>query len=114
MHTPVDTTLVRPLPVNPGNTVLDSPITMAGYSRDLGNEGEVLSYDPACRVVQQQRRRSESNCAAAKGASGGAVVQLNGGRGPELTGVISEGDGERRSFFVPVAGFSSALRLHAR
>ena len=89
---------------------------MAGYSRDqgLGALGTRLSYDEGCHVTSQQRDASESDCIAHKGASGGAVVQLSASGEPQLTGVISRGDSENLSIYVPIDGFRGAIKRHLR
>lgn len=114
--------LQRPVPpgyasamaIHPGRADPGRPIVMAGYSRDagLGQGGTRLTYDPDCAIVRQGRRESDSDCAAYKGASGGAVVQLSPGGEPLLAGVVSRGDGEDVSTYVPVAGFRSAIERH--
>jgi len=92
------------------------PVIMAGYSRDdgLGDGGRRLTYDPACRITAQAATRSDTDCRAHKGASGGAVIQVSPEGEPQLTGVISAGDGESTSIFVPVTHFQAALRQHLR
>lgn len=86
-------------------------VTMAGYSGDqgLGEDGAVLTYHADCRITRQAQRESASNCRAYKGASGGAVIQVNAEGKAQLSGVISRGDSQGISLFVPVAGFSGTL-----
>lgn len=86
-------------------------IIMAGYSRDadLGQRGERLTFDPACNITRQDRRSSETNCTAFKGASGGAVVQLDQNGHPLFSGVVSQGNGEGTSTFVPVNVFRNKV-----
>jgi hypothetical protein len=94
------------------------PVSMAGYSRDsgIGNHGEILSFDPQCAITSQQHDFGDTDCTAHKGASGGAVIQISAAGTPRLCGVISQGNGEGRSTFVPVSGFrrslNHALRQH--
>jgi hypothetical protein len=87
------------------------PVSMAGYSRDsgIGRHGEILSFDPQCHITSQQRDLGDTDCTAHKGASGGAVIQVSTTGTPRLCGVISQGNGEGRSTFVPVSGFRSSL-----
>ncbi len=87
------------------------PVTMAGFSKDggLGNNGLTLTFDPACAITALARDFGDTDCTAFKGASGGAVVQLTDAGEPQVCGVISQGNGEGRSTFVPVSQFSSAL-----
>jgi hypothetical protein len=102
---------VLALEAHPARADPERSITMAGYSRDegLGEKGERLTYDPACRIVHQGRRDSDSDCLAYRGASGGAVVQLSDEGQPLFAGVISRGDSESLSIFVPVEGFRATL-----
>lgn len=99
--------LMHPDRADPGRT-----ISMAGYSRDQGkgDGGDRLTFDPACRITAQAPVSSDCDCLAYKGASGGAVVQLSTGGTPQFSGVISEGDSEGFSTFVPVEAFRGALR----
>lgn len=101
--------VVHPQAADPG-----APVTMAGFSKDdgIGNRGLVLTFDPDCAITAQDRNLGDTNCTAFKGASGGAVVQLSAAGEPRMCGVISQGNGEDRSTFVPVSGFRSALRLY--
>lgn len=109
LRQPVPAELVRPLQFNPLRADPERGVAMAGYSRDLGEGGERLSYDPQCRVLNQPVGSSHTDCAAAKGASGGAVVQSGADGVARLTGVISAGDGAGFSVYVPVAGFRAHL-----
>lgn len=101
--------LIHPRSADPGQSV-----TMAGYSRDsgIGNNGQVLTFDPACTITAQERNLGDTDCTAFKGASGGAVIQLSSAREPLVCGVISEGNGEGRSTFVPVSSFRNAINLY--
>ena len=94
----------------------DQVIAMAGYSRDpgKGENGARLTWDPACQVTQQEAHSSDSDCAAYKGASGGAVVQGTGPRGLQLYGVISQGNGAGLSTYIPVSRFRSAIERYLR
>jgi hypothetical protein len=116
LATPVPRDRVAPLTLDPGRADPDRSVAMAGYSRDdgLGLGGERLTYDPDCKITHQQQRASESDCVAYRGASGGAVVQISAGGVPQLTGVISRGDSESVSIFVPVSDFRSAVRRFLR
>jgi V8-like Glu-specific endopeptidase len=91
-------------------------VTMAGYSRDagLGAGGKVLTYHPACRVTRWTDGAGESDCSAYKGASGGAVVRVSDSGQAEYTGVISRGNGEGISIFIPVADFRPSLNRALR
>jgi hypothetical protein len=111
----VDSSLVSGLQVHPERADKLQPVIMAGYSKN--SPGERLSYDPECHITFQTssgKGPSESNCKALKGASGGAVVQLSSNGYPLLAGVISQGDGEELSIFVPVKNFRSAIQASLR
>jgi len=108
---PVPAKLVSALSVHPAKADKHRSIIMAGYSKN--SEGERLSYDPHCSITDLSpalKGTSESNCNALKGASGGAVVQFSTGGEPLLAGVVSQGNGQGLSLFVPVAEFRSAIR----
>jgi len=89
--------------VPPDHTVLQ----MAGYSGDsgLGRNGGQLTYDPNCRATTSTKRFVSTDCLAYKGASGGAVVSKDESGKVLLRGIISQGDSDRLSMFVPTARF---------
>jgi len=92
----------------PGDSVI-----LAGFSRDagLGRGGTVMTYDPNCRITEHHVENVESDCRAFKGASGGAVVRLDGEEA-YLIGVVSSGDSDGRSFHVPLSDLATVLRNH--
>ncbi|MCX2976661.1 trypsin-like serine peptidase [Candidatus Marimicrobium litorale] len=89
----------------------EHPVIMAGYSRDsgLGKHGTVLTFDPACAIVREHLSWGSTNCRAYKGSSGGAVIQLRPGGSASMVGVISQGNGEGTSLYVPAANFRSSV-----
>jgi hypothetical protein len=105
---------VTALSIHPETADRDRPITMAGFSRDagLGGGGEFLTFDPACRITAIEHNATATDCAAHKGSSGGAVVQISSSGTPLLAGVISQGNGDGYSSFVPVAHFRTVLEQH--
>ena len=107
---------VAALGIHPERADPGRPITMAGYSRDsgMGNNGEQLTFDPACTITHQAPGVSDSNCTAHKGSSGGPVIQVSTTGEPRVCGVISQGDGVGLSTFVPVSGFRNAINLYLR
>ena len=116
MYEPISRDMVEPMSVHIAPARTDKTISMAGFSRDveLGRSGEELTYDPACDITLQGSKRSETNCIAYKGASGGAVVQLDENDRPHLVGIISEGDSEGRSFYVPLRQLRNTLEQNLR
>ena len=88
-------------------------ITMAGFSRDpgLGQGGTRLTYDRNCSILSQDARSGHTDCNAYKGASGGAVIQLNEDGAARLTGVISSGDSEKQSLHTGNYGKHDANRV---
>lgn len=112
----VPDTDVAALQVHPQVADPNLPVTMAGFSGDegMGNDGMSLTFDPGCAITAQDRNLGDTNCTAFKGASGGAVIQLSSAGEPRVCGVISQGNGEGRSTFVPVSGFRYALDLYLR
>ncbi len=111
LYRPVAATRVAGLVPRSTPEMRSQLVTMAGYSRDagLGAGGEVLTYHPACRVTRWAEGAGESDCSAYKGASGGAVVRVSDSGQAEYTGVISRGNGDSVSIFVPVADFRPSL-----
>ena len=108
---PVPANSITALSLQPGHANPRKPISMAGYSRN--NSLQRLSYDLHCDITSQAQKGSNaSNCKALKGASGGAVVQLSSAGEAMLTGVISEGDGQNLSLYVPVEVFRRALNAN--
>ena len=91
-------------------------LSMAGYSRDpgLGASGAALTYHANCESMIQGEYSTSSNCQAYKGASGGAVVTYSESGAALFAGVISEGDSEGTSTFVPVSNFRSILNRYIR
>lgn len=116
LHTPVPAIRATALLVHPGRADPGLAISMAGFSRDTGKGagGKQLTFDPACLITSQEAGISDTNCQAHKGASGGAVVQLSPDGTPQLSGVVSQGNSEGLSTFVPVAAFRSAILRHLR
>ena len=89
---------------------------MAGYSRDdgLGRSGEALTYHENCRQLPDQRHSAHTDCQAYKGASGGPVVRYSAEGVVYLAGVISQGNGEGTSTYVPISRFRSLLTHYLR
>ena len=112
----VPTQEVTALLIHPQLADPQRPVTMAGYSRDkgIGDEGRVLTFDPACTITAQRRRLGETDCTAFKGASGGPVIQFFEAGEPRVCGVISQGNGQGHSTFVPVSGFRNAINLYLK
>jgi hypothetical protein len=82
-------------------------LQMAGYSGDdgLGRNGLQLTYDPQCSITNKSPRYVSTDCLAYRGASGGAVVSLSDSGDAILEGIISQGDSDRLSIYVPTAQF---------
>ena len=81
-----------------------SELIMAGYPRDhsAADAGPVTVL---CQQSGKDNKDWSSDCVLQKGASGGAVFNPDG----EILGVISRGDGESVSIFVPVNRFRNRL-----
>jgi hypothetical protein len=116
LRQPVESAVVAALAIHPGQAEAARDIAMAGFSRDggKGRHGEQLTYDPRCRIIAESNGIASSNCIAFKGASGGAVVQLSARGAARFSGVISAGDGNGVSTFIPVGVFRSALNRQMR
>ncbi|MEM8561772.1 MAG: trypsin-like peptidase domain-containing protein [Pseudomonadota bacterium] len=112
LFVPVHSDHATVLPIHPTTAKSGISIAMAGYSRQtaLGDFGNRLTFDPMCSITQRSDDVVESDCHAQKGASGGAVVQPGDNGTFWFVGVISEGDGQGISRFVPVDVFRAALK----
>lgn len=107
---------VAALQPHPTNADPGRPVTMAGYSRDtgIGDGGRVLSFHPDCAITGSGPGLGETDCTAFKGASGGAVIQLSRQGEPLVCGVISQGNGNGRSTYVPLETFRKSLARYLR
>lgn len=116
LHRTVPADTLAGLSIRPDETDAGRSITMAGYSRDegLGRRGQVLTFDANCRITSGQRLRGTTNCVAYKGASGGAVTQFSVSGEVYFQGVISQGNGEGLSTFVPVRDFRREIERFLR
>ena len=84
-----------------------SSLLMAGFPRGAERPG-AAPLIRRCAIVGRDGPDCRSDCVLRKGASGGAVVSGEGA--PSYLGVISRGDGESQSIFVPVARFLERIR----
>lgn len=111
---PIAAEQVRALSLQP-ESIDSKDVSLAGYSRDhgLGQGGKHLSYHPNCQILARQGSVWQSNCIAHKGASGGAVIQITGGTA-YLAGVVSAGNGEGLSYFIPASVFRNEFKRLAR
>lgn len=127
--------LLQSQPINMG-----APLSMAGFSRTVERDTTPLSLDGNCQVTVLSGRDVGTNCHARRGASGGAVfmqvAQASRGleapapgsgqrehvanetaaiaSGSELSyvGVISRGDSQERSYFVPLDEILPAIAAY--
>lgn len=92
---------------NHQNATTDSPVLLAGYSRDagLGGGGDNMTFTENCPLLDMDSGQQVVAASAYKGASGGPVL-----RNGEIVGVISRGDNQRRVFFVPLSQFGEQVR----
>lgn len=82
-------------------------LLMAGFPRGAGRPG-AGPLVRRCTILGRDGADLRGDCILHKGTSGGAV--LSGEREPVYLGVISRGDGESQSIFVPVARFLERIR----
>ena len=110
--------LDRPMPTEmaiaisgPVEIAAGDKLVMAGYSGDpeMGDGGRHLTYHADCRLTAASGSIVQTNCLAFKGASGGAVFRSSTTGAVELVGVVSEGDGETTSTYVPLARLRTPL-----
>ncbi|WP_439102671.1 trypsin-like serine peptidase [Congregibacter sp.] len=85
-------------------------LLMAGYPRRASSQRKVLETARNCRITGRDDRDTKSNCVLQKGASGGAVFQA--GQKIRYLGVISRGDGESQSIYVPLKRFRARISAH--
>jgi len=114
LQVPVPVEQVAGLPILSAPADPARPVIMAGFSGDngIGAAGKVLTFDADCAITQQDENIGDTDCTAFKGASGGAVIQVSNAGEPFLCGVISQGNGEGRSTFVPLSGFRHSIDRH--
>jgi hypothetical protein len=98
---------VAPLLVSQPTALQATPVMIAGYARDdgLGAGGTRLTWQDACGVLAADSGQFSTDCVTFQGASGGPVLA-----GGNVVGVISRGDSETRTYFVPGRAFFSAVR----
>ncbi|MDP5070543.1 MAG: serine protease [Congregibacter sp.] len=84
-------------------------LLMAGYPRSLSSSPRVLAIATDCQIIGDDGPDRRSDCVLQKGASGGAVFSV-AHPGPQYLGVISRGDGESQSIYVPLRRFRDAIR----
>ncbi len=89
-------------------------LVLAGYSGDpgIGDNGRELTFHDGCRLTSTDEKISRTDCLAFKGASGGAVFTASSGGDALLVGVVSEGDGESTSTYVPLQRLRTPLDLY--
>lgn len=105
---------VKLLSPGPAAPKTGSALTMAGFSGDaeLGDNGDSLTFDSDCRVLDYDDHWGRTDCTAFKGASGGPVLSVVGGR-LVLSGVVSAKDEQNRRLFTPIDRFIRALKRSA-
>lgn len=111
LATPIPAHFATGLTTRTDNVDAHGSLSMAGFSGDagMGENGTRLTFDPACRVTQARSAVIDTDCSAFKGASGGAVVQVDAQGEARYVGVISEGDSQALSRFVAITAFRTAL-----
>ena len=87
---------------------------MAGFSRNAdGSANPPLESDVSCEVTAFEGRDLSSDCHARRGASGGAVFSRHAQGDRETPGrylgIISRGDSNQHSIFVPLSRLTRAL-----
>ncbi|WOJ96133.1 serine protease [Congregibacter brevis] len=90
-------------------------LLMAGYPRSNTAETKILETAYNCRVTGTDGPDARSDCVLQKGASGGGVFSIavgSGGKTLQYLGVISRGDGESQSIYVPLKRFHSRIAAY--
>jgi len=86
----------------------DGSLSLAGFPRDAGRDASLTVLND-CPVIGFDQRDKRTACVLQQGASGGPVV-ASGEPAARFVGVISRGDGETQSIFVPVDRFYAQVR----
>lgn len=86
----------------------EQSITMAGYPRTADPGQKKTLQQRHCAITGNAGEDLQGSCALNVGASGGGVFLR--GQSRAYLGVISRGDGESRSIFVPLGRFERELR----
>jgi len=86
-------------------------LMMAGYPRGDSEKPHTLETASGCYATGVDGADVRSNCVLKKGASGGGVFSDR--EQQQYLGVISRGDGESQSIYVPLARFRDKINLHA-
>lgn len=116
LHRPIAREDVVPLRIQPGRADRARPVAAAGYAPALSGvpRARQLNFDRHCNITGQTADSTDTDCIAFKGASGGAIVQRSATGEFLLCGVISEGDSNGYSRYVPVAAFRRELQARLR
>ncbi|WP_439106341.1 trypsin-like serine peptidase [Congregibacter sp.] len=87
-------------------------LLMAGFPRRTSSQTKILETASNCSVTGSDGRDTRSNCVLQKGASGGAVFSR--GTESQYLGVISRGDGESQSIYVPLSRFRANINAYLK
>lgn len=102
--------LPSPAVLSGGNEESIKDLMMAGYPRRDSEKPKTLETASDCQVTGVAGEDVRSNCVLKKGASGGGVFSKEKNR--RYLGVISRGDGESQSIYVPLARFIEKIDAH--
>ena len=101
--------LPGPLPLGAVDRRSTPALILAGYPRSA-SVASALALRTACTITGADGADLSSDCVLTRGASGGAAIDVSGA--PRYLGVISRGDGQSQSIFVPVGRFYEHVRGH--
>jgi hypothetical protein len=97
--------LAQPLPgaveVRDERAEPGAQLLMVGFSQREDDPTPPLEIDTDCELLMQTGPDMTTNCHARRGASGGAV--FSAGTPRHYLGIISRGDSENRSIYVPIS-----------
>ncbi|MFT4769515.1 MAG: hypothetical protein ACI8RN_002660 [Glaciecola sp.] len=106
--------LNAPLPfpavLNSANNEAATTLIMAGYPRSTSPQIRLIPTVSDCLVTGFDGADARSDCVLQRGASGGAV--FSGSNDYRYLGVISRGDGESQSVYVPLARFRANISAY--
>ncbi|WOJ93891.1 serine protease [Congregibacter variabilis] len=103
----LDAPLPSPAVLTSPNSTHTNTVRMAGYPRLAAPQIRLKLTVSDCQVTGSDDADTRSDCVLQKGASGGAVFSRNNEE--RYLGVISRGDGESLSIYVPLARFRANI-----
>ncbi|EED32694.1 Trypsin domain protein [gamma proteobacterium NOR5-3] len=106
----LDAPLPAPAILPPEQSEITEALLMAGYPRSASSRARLRPTVSHCQITGVDGADTRSDCVLQKGASGGAVFSADNNL--QYVGVISRGDGESQSIYVPLARFRAKISAY--